>query len=308
MDRISDLEIGRSNMRRSGFRFRSGPHKAKDDWPVYCRRAVGQEGDVSGMSGGAEGSYGDFTYLFWSDGKLWQSYSDELTTRTRNTLTYTLDHFAIPSFDGLEKGIANLDLRTRDRWLSNAWRATRPASLLAMSDDQSDMLIRWHDAVGEVAVSFSVGEIVGLLTDPEEVAGRRQRERDFMGLPETKRKLKVGEPIKFLERDLDPSPTPDDGLDQTPPAPVRQERSHVVWLPAQTNGFQHPDKERTVYPSGVTRVALDHRPAAGSVLRIWGSEVPPILFGIGLSDVRKDKKRRRWEAELSTEDAEKIRL
>ena len=296
------LETARDNMRRIGFRFRSGNHSAEDDWPVYCRRAVGQDGDGSGMSGGAEGSYGDFTYLFWSDGKLWQSYSDRLENATRNTLTYVLDHFAIPSFDGPKNIIENLSLRTRDRWLSNAWRATRPVSLLSMSEDQRAMLIRWHDPNGEVAVAFMVEQIVALLSNKVQVAARRKREQDFMKLPETKQKLKVGEPIKFHERDLELDLKPvEDNI------PLRAEpRYHVIWLPAQKNGFQHPNKEHTVYPSGVTRVALDHRPAVGSVLRIWGSKAPSIINGIRLSNVWRDKKRARWEVKLTQEDGEKI--
>ena len=109
--------------------------------------------------------------------------------------------------------------------------------------------------------------------------------------------MKTGQPVKFYERNLS-----DD--DPTPVIVPLTKRPHVVWLKAQTNGFQHPDPERTVYPEGVKRVALDHRPAIGSVLRLWGD--PPLkLNGIELTLLRITK-RGRWEAVLTPEDAEKI--
>ena len=296
---MTKLEIGRFNMQKIGFRFRSGRHEAEDDWPVYCPTAVGQVGDGSGMGGGAESSHGYRTYIFGADGHLWQSYSNGITTATRNTLTYVLDAFSIPSFDGPDRTIANLSMRTRDRWLSNAWRATRPASLRDMSEAQRAMVIRWHDPDGEVSCSFRVGDIVGLLTDDAEVAARREREQTFMRLPDTRRRLQTGEPILFHERDLSGDPPAET------PAP-RAPRAHVVWLAAQTNGFQHPDPTRTVYPEGISRLALDHRRATGSVLRGWGGRSPStIVNGIIVTWTRT---RKRWEAQLSTEDAEKITI
>ena len=92
------------------------------------------------------------------------------------------------------------------------------------------------------------------------------------------------EPQKFLA--LHPSDvTPAlkalrEALEKTPPSIPEVERSAratIVWLPRQRNGFQHPNKARTVYPSGIERLALDHRnnktPEGWAVLRGWGTDL-----------------------------------
>ena len=290
----STLEIVRDNMRQIGFRFRSGQHAAEDDWPVYCRRAEGVEG-------GAEGSYGGFTYIFGSSGGVWQSYDEGLPSTVRNDITYVLyPRDATPTFNREPRTMENLSLRTRDRWLSNVWMGPRQANMAGYPDGLRAMLVRWHDTAGEVETTFAVGEIVGLLTDQVQVEARRQRERDYMRLAETRRRLQAGEPIAFHERDLSRSPVP-----PTPLAPTKT-REHVVWLPAQTNGFQHPDKAKTVYPGRIRRLALDHRPAVGSVLRGWGPDpMAKTINGVAVTWERRPKQGR-WEARITTEDAEKI--
>ena len=286
--RRSSLEIVRDNMRQMGFRFRRGQHAVKDDWPVYCRHGL------------ASGNFGPYTYEFHEDGKLWQSYDGGIEIDTKNAITYVYDHSAIPAFDRSPKTIKNLSLRTKDRWLSNAWYPARQDSLRDVLESQRKKLIRWHSSTGEVRVQFTVGEIVDLLLDDAEVAARRQREQEYLQRPEIKRRLKAGRPIGFHERDLSgaqPVKTP------APRAP----RAHVVWLPAQTNGFQHPNKARTVYPDGISRLALDHRKVSSSILRAWGTEPKDRVNSIPLV-WKRIKKKRRWEANLSMDDAEKILL
>ena len=62
------------------------------------------------------------------------------------------------------------------------------------------------------------------------------------------------------------------------------ERATVAWLPRNRSKFQHPDPAKTVYPAGIERLALDHRPKSSqkgwAILRGWGKDldrgVPPI--------------------------------
>ena len=283
---MSNLSVGRDNMRRIGFKFRHGTHAAGNDWPVFCYR------------GEAEGTYNGRLYTYGEDGKVWLSYPVGLNSKTRNTITYTLDEQAKPTFDDGPRSVKSLSLRTRDRWLSNAWMSTRPASLAAMSIKYRNMEIMWYGEDGEVSVSFLVAEIVALLLDPAEVAGRRKRWRDYLKTPIARKNLKSGRPIGFHDRNLN------DDLPMVESV-ARVERSHIAWLQPQKNGFQHPDPERTVYPSGVKRVALDHRRGI-STLRLWG-DPPARLNGLELVFTRMAKKGR-WEATLSTEEATKIQL
>ena len=287
----SKLDIGRDNMRRMGFRFRNGIHDAEDDWPIRCKPLPPRYRD-----GGAEGSYNGNLYIYDDDGKVWMSYPLDVTAKVRSPITYVLDREASPVFDSNVWSIATLSLRTRDRWLANSWMGTRPTSLRALSSEIRALSIQWYDDSGERSIAFTIGEIVNLLLDPVEVQGRRKRWLDFLKRPEIRARLRSGTPVGFYERDLS---------DDAPQIIIsRIVRPHVVWLKAQTNGFQHPDPELTVYPEGVKRVALDHRPAIGSVLRLWG-DPPPDLNGIELTLLRITK-RGRWEAVLTSEDAKKI--
>ena len=298
MSRQSKLEIGRDNMRQMGFKFRSGTHDAENDWPIQCRPLPPRYRD-----GGSEGTYNGKRYIYDAQGKLWMSYPLEVTAKVRSPITYVLDYEARPIFEGNERSFDKLSLRTRDRWLANSWMGSRPASLRALPAEIRDLLIRWHGTDGELSVISTVGQIADLLLDPVEVQGRRKRWLDFLKRPEIRERLKKGIPVGFYERNLSDDAPP-------PPSPVkpvvRSEHPHVVWLKAQTNGFQHPDPERTIYPEDVKRVALDHRPAIGSVLRLWG-DPPPDVNGIVLEFVRITK-RGRWEAVLTPEDSEKIRI
>ena len=295
MSRRSKLEIGRDNMRRMGFKFRSGTHEAVDDWPIQCRPLPPRYRD-----GGSEGTYNGYRYIYDDQGKLWMSYPLEVTAKVRSPITYVLDYEARPIFEDKVKSISRLSLRTRDRWLANSWTGSRPASLRALSPEIRILPIRWHDSNGEIDLTFLVGQIADILLDPIEVQGRRKRWLDYLQRPSTRELMRTGQPVKFYERNLS-----DD--DPAPVTPVQlSKRPHVVWLKAQTNGFQHPDPDRTVYSEGVKRVALDHRPAIGSVLRLWG-DPPPDLNGVELTLVRITK-RGRWEAVLTPEDSEKIRV
>ena len=295
MSRRSKLEIGRDNMLQMGFKFRSGTHDAENDWPIRCRPLPPRYRD-----GGSEGTYNGNVYIYDDEGKLWMSYPLEVTAKVRSPITYVLDYESRPTFDNEMRSIINLSLRTRDRWLANAWMGSRPASLRSLSSDSRALPIQWHHTNGEIDLVFSVGAIADLLLDPVEVAGRRKRWLDYLKRPSTRELMRKGLPVKFYERNLS-----DD--DPVPVTPVTlSKRPHVVWLKAQTNGFQHPDPKLTVYPEGVDRVALDHRPAIGSVLRLWG-EPPPSLNGIELILMRITK-RGRWEAVLTPEESEKIRV
>ena len=294
MNRRSKLEIGRDNMIQMGFKFRSGSHEAEDDWPIRCKSLPPRyRGDS-----GSEGTYNGNLYIYDDQSKLWMSYPLAVTAKVRSPITYVLDYEAQPVFEGDVWKISELSIQTRDRWLANSWTGSRPASLRALPPEIRALPIRWHNGFGEVVHSFSIGSIADLLLDPVEVQGRRKRWLDFLKRPTTKDLMRKGQPVKFYERNLsDDDPTP------TKPV-VLSERPHVVWKTAQTNGFQHPDLEKTKYPEGVKRVALDHRPAIGSVLRLWGD--PPLkLNGIELTLLRITKKGR-WEAVLTPEDAEKI--
>ena len=292
MSRRSKLEIGRENMIQMGFKFRSGSHEAEDDWPIQCKPLPPRYRD-----GGSEGTYNGNRYIYNDQGKLWMSYSLEVTAKVRSPITYVLDYAATPVFGGGVWTISELSLRTRDRWLANSWTGSRPASLRALPPEIRALPIRWHNGFGEVVCWFSIGAIADLLLDPVEVQGRRKRWLDFLKRPSTRALMKTGQPVKFYERNLS-----DD--DPTPVIVPLTKRPHVVWLKAQTNGFQHPDPARTIYPEGVKRVVLDHRPAIGSVLRLWG-DPPPKLNGIELTLLRITK-RGRWEAVLTSEDAKKI--
>ena len=294
MSRRSKLEIGRDNMLQLGFKFRHGSHDAEDDWPIQCKPLPPRYRD-----GGSEGTYNGNVYIYDDQCKLWMSYPLEVTAKVRSPITYTLDYVARPVFDGgtQTRNIRALSLRTRDRWLANSWMGSRPASLRALSPETRALQIRWHSDNGEIDLIFLVGQIASLLLDPVEVAGRRQRWQEYLKRPSTRALMRAGQPVKFHERDLSDDPPP------VKPVPSST-RPHVVWLPAQTNGFQHPDPKLTVYPEGVKRVALDHRPAIGSVLRLWGDPKKNIN-GVELELVRITK-RGRWEAVLTTDDAEKI--
>ena len=297
MNRRSRLDVGRDNMLDMGFKFRHGTHDAEEDWPIQCKPLPPRY-----RAGGSEGTYNGYAYNYDEQGKLWLSYPLEVTAKVRSPITYTLDRVARPTFDGdgKDQSISSLSLRTRDRWLANAWNGSRPASLRALSPEIRALPIQWHDDTGEISLMFTIGEIADLLLDPVEVEGRRKRWQDYLKRPSTRALMKAGKPVKFHERNLS-----DD--DPVPVKPIiDSKRPHVVWLPVQTNGFQHPDPDKTVYPEGVKRVALDHRPAVGSVLRLWG-DPPPDINGISLELVRITK-RGRWHATLTPEDAEKIRI
>ena len=295
MSRRSKLEVGRSNMIQMGFQFRSGGHEAEDDWPIRCKPLPPRYRD-----GGSEGTYNGYVYIYDDQGKLWMSYPLEVTSRVRSPITYTLDYAARPIFDRTTQNIDALSLRTRDRWLANAWMGSRPASLRALPFEIRELPIRWHDDIGEIFLVFLVGQIADLLLDPVEVAGRRKRWQDYLKLPATRALMKAGKPTRFYERNLS------DDEPELVKTVAQSKRPHVVWLPVQKNGFQHPDPDKTVYPEGVTRVALDNRPAIGSVLRLWGDPSSDIN-GIALQFMRMSKKGR-WEAVLTDEDTEKIRI
>ena len=98
------------------------------------------------------------------------------------------------------------------------------------------------------------------------------------------------------------------------PEEERAERATIVWLPRQTNGFQHPDPERTTYPPKYTRVALDHRnnvsPKGWAVLRAWGLDLDTAADPLNSCEVDFDAvpKKGRFEAALDPVEVEEILL
>ena len=98
------------------------------------------------------------------------------------------------------------------------------------------------------------------------------------------------------------------------PTMERAERATIVWLPRQKNGFQHPDRHRTVYPPGIKRLALDHRrknaPDGWAILRGWGTDLDGDIDPINGCEVEFDAvpDRDRFEAGLDPAEVEEILL
>ena len=94
----------------------------------------------------------------------------------------------------------------------------------------------------------------------------------------------------------------------------RSERATVVWLPMKSNGWQHPDKSRTVYPPRITRLAMNRSEkntmTGWAVLRGWGRDLDIDLDPINGCNVEFEYniEKGRFEALLSPDDVEEILL
>ena len=93
----------------------------------------------------------------------------------------------------------------------------------------------------------------------------------------------------------------------------RAERATVVWLPAKPNGWQHPDRARTVYPPGIERLALDRSERktepGWAILRGWGTDLHLVEEINGCEvDFAFVPAKGRYHALLDPEDVEEILL
>ena len=88
----------------------------------------------------------------------------------------------------------------------------------------------------------------------------------------------------------------------------RSERATVVWLPMKSNGWQHPDEGRTVYPSGISRLALN-RSGKDVILRGWGINLDSDTIPINGCDVNfRPTQEGYFEALLDKDELEEILL
>ena len=101
---------------------------------------------------------------------------------------------------------------------------------------------------------------------------------------------------------------------QPGPEHEQAERATVVWLPKKANGWQHPDKLRTVYPPRIERLALD-RSERGTqegwaILRGWGVSLDQDLDPINGCEVdfEFNAGKNRYEALLDPDEIEEILL
>ena len=314
-----------SNMKSRGFRFNA------DGIPIVC------PGPLSGSELPEDNPFGTFGMVF-EDYELAYRYDRTLYIRypssqlVGDTLRYTLTYvFDLEGFPVLRDDGRTTDEVINEHWMTSTTWGSRLNKLRVVADNEKQWPVQWWKG-GELVYQLTIGEIIDRFLDPARLEVQRvylQAKMDALReeTPAPLRPKEESDPLETVEVEVQPavvvpepqmvraargvklSPQSDGSIlaEREDAHPVRSTEPRVVWLRKKSNGFQHPHENKTVYPSGITRLALEHHSNdGGATLRGWGSDLGNETINEVEVEFQFNSKRIRFEAALTPEQVKEI--
>ena len=304
-------------MKQRGFQFNDA------GVPIVCAGPLGGKEILDNAPFPTYGIvFDDYQHDYRHDRSLYVRYpSKDLIGNLIYTLTYVFD---LNGFPVLREDDRDTDQVINEHWMANTTWGKRLENLRQVSDEDRRRTVSWWKGAENV-YELTIGEIADRFLDPARLEVQRAYVKAKMDAlrEETPAPLRPKE-----ESDPDVQPpvvVPDSQMVRAAPGvrlspqadgsvlaerddvpPVRRNdlsAPRVVWLPRQSNGFQHPDKSKTVYPPKIKRLALDHRRAT---LRGWGYGLKIERINGVIVEFDWNSKRIRFEALLTPEQIRDI--
>ena len=311
-----------SNMKSRGFLFNP------DGIPIVCPAPLG------GQKLPEDNPFGTFGMVF-EDYELAYRYDRTLYIRypssvlVGDTLQYTLTYaFDLKGFPVLRDDNRTTDEVINEHWMTATTWSSRLDNLRQIDDNAKQYYVQWWKE-GELVYKLTIGEIIDRFLDPARLEAQKAYTQAKMKAlkeetPTPLRSKEESDPLEMLEVKerpvlMVPEPkmvraAPGVKLSEQSDGSILAERedsspdneSRVVWLSKKSNGFQHPNKEETVYPNGIERLALEHHKNGTATLRGWGSDLSGEIINRVEVEFVFNSKHARFEAELTSEQIKNI--